>query len=305
MIWAVMAALIVLDAAGLKLAHLSIYPRSLISTLISISFMLALALIYTYVRRDRRIAVLAHMGAVIMGFAASTAILSYIVVTAHQPLIDPYLVAADRAMGLDWRSSYDWLHAHAFIKNILFWAYISLLTQMVALMLLLNFLRRPERGWEMIWLFVVSCAGCLIISAFWPAAGAFGYFQVEADRPYVKTFMALHNGTFSLIGKDPIQGIIQFPSFHAALAILYTYVTRGMRFLFPFFVVLNALLVIATPVIGGHHYADLWGGIALAILTIWIVQKFLSPLFMHDIAPAKASADMAQPEAVSSPAPPA
>ena len=85
--------------------------------------------------------------------------------------------------------------------------------------------------------------------------------------------MGLHDGTVRVIGDRHVEGVIQFPSFHMALAILLTYVTRGMPVLFLLFLEINTLLFISTPAVGGHHFADLWGGIVLALMTIFVVRK--------------------------------
>jgi hypothetical protein len=43
-----------------------------------------------------------------------------------------------------------------------------------------------------------------------------------------------------------VQGVATFPSFHAAGAIVYISAARGIRFLFPFFIVINILMLIST-----------------------------------------------------------
>jgi hypothetical protein len=120
---------------------------------------------------------------------------------------------------------------------------------------------------------MVSCAICEICSGLWPAVGAFGYYNIEMDRGYVQAFLGLRDGTITTIGDQRVQGIIQFPSFHMGLGMLLTYVARGMPILFIFLLEVNILLVLSTPHIGGHHFADLWGGIALAVASIVIVRK--------------------------------
>jgi membrane-associated phospholipid phosphatase len=69
-----------------------------------------------------------------------------------------------------------------------------------------------------------------------------------------------------------VQGVATFPSFHAAGAIVYISAVRGIRFLFPFFIVINILMLISTMPIGGHHLADMLSGIALALITIGTVR---------------------------------
>ena len=182
------------------------------------------------------------------------------------------MVAADRALGLDWLAAYKWVAAHPLLHKALWFGYSSVTIQIITLLLVMAYRGQSARSWEMLWLFVAACTICILFSGPWPAAGAFGYYHVETDNAYVQAFMALHAGTLRSIGETDVQGIVQFPSFHVALGIFLTYVTRGMPLLFLTFLELNILLFISTPAIGGHHFADLWGGIVLALITIFVVK---------------------------------
>ena len=268
-----MAALGVVDIVGLKAEGMRFVTHDFLADMCTVAILLGVTLVYTYIRPSPRIAEMAHMGAIFFSFAAVTATASYLAAGPHRPLIDDYLVAADQALGLDWMVSYKWVMAHPLVHKFLYFAYCTLIPQIIFLLLFLNFSGRCGRSWEMMWLFMVSCVICIAFSALWPAVGAFGHYHVEMDRAYVQVFMGLHDGTVRVIGDSHVEGILGFRSFHIALAILLTYVTRGMPILFLFFLEINTLLFIYTPAIGGHHFADIWGGIALALMTIFIVRK--------------------------------
>ena len=272
LIWSLLALLAVVDAVGLQAEDMSLAPRSLLTVILTIIILLILSMICKYFFRSVRIAEMTHMMAAALTFTSVTSIFSYLAVGWQRPLIDDYLVAADHALGLDWLASYKWVIAHPWIHEALSVAYSTLVPQIILLLLVLNFLGRCTRSWEMLWLYMVSCLLCILFSGFWPAVGAFGYYHIETDRPYVHVFMALHNGALRVIG-TPIQGIVQFPSFHVAAGILLTYVARGMWVLFLFLLEINILLLLSTPAVGGHHFADLWGGIVLALVTILAVKK--------------------------------
>ena len=276
-IWSVIGLMTVADAIGLKVQGMSLVLHALIANVAAISIIMGISFIYSCVRRSPRIAEMTHMMAILLAYTCSGAIASYIAATVHRPLFDAQLAAADRALGLNWIACYRWVAAHPHIEALFLTAYASLIPQLLFVIMMLNFKGFCARGWEVIWLFVVSCTGCLILSAIWPAAGAFGYYHIEANRPYVQVFLGLHNGAIKIIGNQPIQGIIQFPSFHVALAILLTYAARGFPILFITFLEINILLFLSTPAIGGHHFADLWGGVALALASIWLVRKVVSP----------------------------
>jgi hypothetical protein len=271
-VWGLMLALVVLDACGLRATGLSLAPGMLLATVMAVAALLALTAVYTRLRPEPRIAGLSHMAAVTLTFSAVTMVLSYVTVALKRPLIDSYLVSADRALGLDWPAVHTWVLAHPLFRDVLVLGYYTLVSQLILLLVVLNYLGDVARGWELQWLFMTACLGCLIFSALWPAAGAFGHFHAEADSRYVHAFISTRDGSLKVIGAEPVQGIIQFPSLHAALGIVYTYAARGIRYLFPLFVAVNVVLVVATVPVGGHHFADLWAGIALALATIAAVR---------------------------------
>ena len=283
LVWSLIALFGAGDIVGLKAEGMRFVPHDFLTNLFTVSILVTISIVYTYIRYSPRIAEMTHMAAVFLSFAAVTAMASYLVASWHRPLVDDYLVAADHAMGLDWLASYKWITAHPLIYKVLYFAYYTLIPQIIFLLIFLSFRGRCARSWEMIWLFIVSLTICIAFSALWPAVGAFGYYHVEADRDYVHVFMGLYNGTLRVIGDTRVQGIIQFPSFHVALGILLTYVARDVRILFMFFLALNILLFVSTPVIGGHHFADVWGGVVLALATILVVRKAFAAGLMPDI----------------------
>ena len=282
LVWSLMLLLVAVDAIGLKAEGITLVFRALLSNALSISVIVAMSAIYTYFRRISSIAEMTHMMAVILAFTASGSVCSYLVAALPRPLVDSYLAASDHALGLDWLATYKWVMAHQMIYKMLYVVYSSLVPQLLLLIFILNYRGRSARAWEMMWLFMVSCLICVVLSGIWPAVGAFGYYHVENDRAYVHVFMALHDGTLKIIGDTPIQGIIQFPSFHVALAILLTYAARGMPVLFIFYLELNTLVFLSTPSIGGHHFADLWGGIALAVVSILVVKKVFANILVPE-----------------------
>ena len=262
------------DTIGLRTAGIGVIPAVLWGIAARITFLLILALVYTYYRPDVRIAALAHTIAAILASIVAIGIFSYLTVIWGRPLIDAYLVAMDHALGLDWPTAYKWVIDHPLVYKALFLVYCSIGPQLIALIFVLNSAHRIERCWEMLWLYIIASVSTLPFSVLWPAAGAFGYFHIHNGDPYVDTFVALRNGTFKGF-TNVILGVIQFPSLHAAAAVIFPYAVRGLKYSFIFFLVLNMLMLAATPFIGGHHFADVWAGIVLAVMTILVVRKVL------------------------------
>lgn len=273
LVWFCMTALTVVDAAGLQATGLSLAPGTLTIAVVTTLLLLVLSAVYTYIRRDARIAALGHLAAVVLIFSAGAEIFSYIVVAHGGALVDAQLAAVDRALGFDWLAAYNAIAAHRWLHIGLILAYWCPPVQMIVLLVVLSFLGRTDRCWEMQWLFMIIATTAILLSGFYPAAGAFDFFQVQANEPYVKAFHDLRAGTLKTISKEDLQGIIQFPSLHISWVIIYTYAARRIKYLFPVLLAINALVAVATPAVGGHHLADLLAGAVLTLAAIVLVRK--------------------------------
>jgi hypothetical protein len=83
-----------------------------------------------------------------------------------------------------------------------------------------------------------------------------------------ETVLALRRGSLTVIDLDAINGIISFPSLHAAVAIIVPFTLRFNKPLFWAFVVLDAVMLVSAVPSGNHYLADVLGGVAVAVLAI-------------------------------------
>jgi len=279
-VWGCLALLVVADVIGLSIAGITLAHGTLTLAAVTVFFLLLLSAVYTVIRPDARIAALGHLAAVVLIFSAGAEILSYAAVSQGGPLVDAPLAAFDHMLGFDWRAVYDAIAAHRWLHIGLILAYWCPPGQMIFLLVVLCFLGRIDRCWEMQWLFMIIVTAAIILSTLFPAAGAFDFYQVQAHEPYVDAFHALRAGTFKIINKENLEGVIQFPSLHIAWAIIYTYAARRVKYLFPALLVINILVAIATPAIGGHHLTDIIAGAALTLAAIALVRHLTARGFL-------------------------
>ena len=271
--WSIIGLLTTADASWMALHHISTSIISLAIAVFFVAGLLGIQHLYSRLRPDERLALLAESTAKLLAYSFSVGVFSYFCTTWRLPLIDAWLSSADRAVGFDWLSLYTWIGHHRIIKAILLLAYSSLVAQIGFLMIWMISTRRYERAQTLLWLYITSGLCSILVSSLLPAVGAFGYYATATDTPYVQQFYMLRNGGVKVIDLFDLQGVIQFPSFHFALAVICTYVTRGIRLLFPTFAFLNFLVILSTPVIGGHFLADIWGGAILIFPIIYVVQR--------------------------------
>ena len=71
------------------------------------------------------------------------------------------------------------------------------------------------------------------------------------------------------------QGLITFPSFHSCAAIAFIYASFPFKKWRYVSCVVNTLMLLSTPFIGGHYLIDTIGGIIIASLIIVLVERLL------------------------------
>lgn len=205
---------------------------------------------------------------------------SYLATATTRPLIDADLAAIDARLGFIWTEWAATLNANTIVSAALAGAYASIGPQLILIPVLLVFVRN-ERLFQFVALFGI--AGLLTVTAmfFMPTAGAFDYFKPASD--ILNQFNSADGGGHltqfrALRSMQPFRisvlaGIVTFPSFHAALGLLFIYITRGIRFAAPIFLILNLSMIISTVPVGGHYLTDVIAGIVVALAAISVVRR--------------------------------
>src|SRR5262249_43347877 len=102
------------------------------------------------------------------------------------------------------------------------------------------------------------------------------YALTAADSPHVlptvstswPVFHGLRDGSFRALVAVGSEGIITFPSLHAALAVILIIALWPIRMLRWVILVLNTVMLVATPIDGSHYFIDVIAGIAVAVLAV-------------------------------------
>jgi len=246
---------------------------------ISLPFMLG-SVLYEQIRKNPSIGSMLFGFGFLLIFAASANVMSYFGLTITGPRIDEPLAAIDRAMGVDWPGLMLFATSHPTFNSVLRFAYNISIYEALLLMLLWGW-NDHRRSTEQICLTLV--VGGLTTTIIWILAPSFGAFTIYTlpSSPAMKQALALNADYAHLllnlwshgpghISPLTVKGLVGFPSFHAAQAIIATWYARRTKFLFYPFVIFNILTIISTPIQGGHHVVDVIGGFAVATFAIWL-----------------------------------
>jgi hypothetical protein len=238
------------------------------SVVLCIAVLAAVALAYGISGRSDSLSHMAYFGMLWIAFSMAGAILTYMATTPGLPLLDEQFTQMDRLLGFDWLDFYNAVQHRPGLSRLLGLAYGSLLPQIVVAIVYFSTIGRHDRSYELWWTAFVTLAATAALSGLFPAAGTFHHYGLALDS----AVLALRDGSVVHFAVREMQGIVTFPSYHAVMAILLTYAYRGTRF-FKAAAVLNGLMLVATPVYGGHYLVDLIGGGVITVLSIWAFRR--------------------------------
>jgi membrane-associated phospholipid phosphatase len=241
-------------------------------------------------RHDERLAAGLESTAQLIAFAAVGAPLSYLAAATGGaiPLQDHVFDAMDRALGFDWMALLHWLNDAPVTFGGLRLIYSSLLPQMTIAVLCLAFSGRLEWLRTFMLAFIFAALATIAISAVLPAAGVWLHYGLTgADArvvPVVHTvwpvFTGLRDGSVRALVAVGAEGVITFPSLHAALAVIMIAALWPIAWLRWPVLILNTVMLAATPIDGAHYLVDVFAGVAIAggsLLAAWAVVKRARP----------------------------
>ena len=286
--WLPIAAMGSLLALGLPFTGLSLEPVAYGVTLAVAAVLLALAYGHRIVKGEladpKLLFSLGTIGQIILT-CAIVGPLSYVAAKLNWPLQDQALLAIDRALGLDPEPIARYVNDHPWLADCLARGYglikLPLLGIPVVLALTAHYMRLQLFMLAM----SLALAVTIAISAVVPAIGTYWGLQLSAAHfPEINTavyagqlrdILALRDGSLHELQLFFLAGIVSFPSFHAASAVLYMWALWPVRGLGGIAAALNLLMIAATPVIGAHYVIDVAGGIAVAAASIWTAKFYL------------------------------
>ncbi len=208
-------------------------------------------------------------------FSITVNILDYqLTGTVVLPEWDSHFAAWDLAIGFHWLDWYHFVLAHPAFHTILQTVYGLLSPEIILLFLALPLSGHVRQGRRLLWWYMVSALVTITVGILLPARGAFVYYHlpIAAHTGYVPVMADLRNGTLSTINILQSQGLVVFPSFHAALAVLCAAAAWSWKWLRYPFLLLNGLIIVSAPSQGGHYGVDVIAGILLALITILFVR---------------------------------
>lgn len=216
--------------------------------------------------------------------------LSYVVNALEWPLQDQALLRIDRAFGLDPQWIAAFVNHNSWLVRIMDIGYDFIKWPLLAIPIILTMTLRLVRLQHFVLSLSIALVGTIVISALIPAIGTYyglGVLPAEAfplvdSSNYamqLRDIEALRDGSLRQLELYKLAGIVSFPSFHTASAILYIWALWPVRNLRWIAIIVNSWMIVATPVVGAHYIIDIIGGIGVAIGSI-LLAKHIAQLWI-------------------------
>jgi membrane-associated phospholipid phosphatase len=151
---------------------------------------------------------------------------------------------------------------------------------------------RYHRLQEFTMAFALALIVTTTVSGLVPAVGAYEQVGIHmpaladlAARPFLdetrSLFDQVRDGTLRQLNILGLAGLVTFPSFHAASAVLYAWALWPVRWIRPFVILANGAMLASTPIDGGHYFIDLAAGMAVAAGAIVAARAVSHRLARH------------------------
>lgn len=284
LIYAFLAAVSLATAAGLLLLRFTIDPGVFLYALWSawlwLGGILAKRVGHTRIGGAAEVAGLVYGGA----FAFVFGILCLTTLATSDQ--DAALYRADLALGFDWRAFAEWIRPHDLTQSILTAVYRSLVWQPAVVIALLFAAGRGQRAWRLAAAWFASLLLCSAFYPFLPAQGPMVYFHFqEAQFPGLLTDWPWKFGPIINAVRDQglrhiepaiLTGLITFPSFHVAAAVILGWAAWPVRYLGPVLVVLNTLMGVSAIICGPHYLVDIISGVGAGLVGIVLSKPMVA-----------------------------
>ena len=228
-------------------------------------------------RNERVIAEFVFLVGIMVLFTNVGSLMQYGAIAIGFPYADWWLAAADAALGVHVPVLAVWTGAHPFFDLVMRVSYASLIAQFFLTIIVLAAYRDRPRVWEFAFHFhvcLIITLGALIIC---PAICPPAYFQFQPTigmTRVIQQIRQLHEGTMKMVRFDQLEGLVSFPSFHAAGGLIVTWAFRDRKRFFVPFAVLNIALIASTFMSGVHYLIDTVASVPLFAFSVFVYGRW-------------------------------
>lgn len=174
--------------------------------------------------------------------------LTYIAASADLPLHDATLARWDQLLGLDWTAYYRFITARPTLVQYAYFFYAMITWPTMGVPLILGLTKNYVRLQHFTMACILTVCVTAVVSALVPAFGTYQQYGLPTDFSgfnatgylvQLDRLPLVRDGTIRILNISHLGGIITFPSFHAAAAILVLWGFWGVWWMRPLTLITN------------------------------------------------------------------
>jgi membrane-associated phospholipid phosphatase len=181
------------------------------------------------------------------------------------PFADPWLSAVDKALGFNFVALDSWMHGRLYDQ-----IYHSFGWQAALIIPILIVVRRDV--WALVYALTFAMMLTYLLYPLAPAMGPRVFYGLVPADPQTLMIRAMRDQHVRTITRQMIVGMVSFPSFHAATAVIFAWAMWPVRLLRWPFLALNGAVLLTTMTEGDHYLVDVIAGIAVAAVAICLCR---------------------------------
>jgi membrane-associated phospholipid phosphatase len=276
-LWWGVVLVMVTAAIGIVATGLSVDFRSNPTLLTLVAAYAATTFFYRSIRFDERLSQALSTVAQLLLIVVFGLLCSYAAAVTAMPYRDAELLAIDQWLGFDRTSYVNFFTDSPWKVHLSNFVYLAMLPQLAIVPLALIITSRMEQLQRFIAAYGIALISTIAIFVLVPVVGAFVYFDLTPDQyaalpievyTPARTLDALRSGAMKTIRLDDLEGLIAFPSFHTAAAILYAWALWPVKSIRWPIAALNVAIISTTPIGGAHYATDVIAGAIVALGSI-------------------------------------
>ncbi len=275
-------ALVSAAASGLRFNHSS----SFLEPVGGIVAVFGLLNLYQGVRMPDNKRLIFMLNILMLYFTTSFIFLVYQYAMALLPgyAVSDLIHNGDALVGFEWIKFSEIVHSVPYLSETLGFCYKNWIREIFVVMMVLTYFRRFDRLKELSVAYIFTGMAAITVSGLLYSQSydaLVAYSTPGAHLPTGFTHEVFDKADGLRQGRDHtldfarLVGLVCFPSFHAGAAVLLATAMRGIRWLWPLFLVFNVLVVLGTLTEGGHNLTDVIGGCLIAITAAGAAQAYL------------------------------
>lgn len=238
---------------------------------------------YSIHRGEKRLALALTASGLFIIFTLVASVFNYLLLPIRSAPLDLIFVRIDALFGYSWPNAVNIAARWPVVTKVLFFVYFSSLPQLVFVVLLLSFLGKEYDLWHFLLTGVLGVMGCIAIWAIFPTFGPSTLYAISPEilskidlgvtHEYGAELLQLGRNGPGYLSPSHVLGLIGFPSFHTVMACMSVVFLLRFKLAATFALLLNAAMIPAILVHGGHHLSDLFGGVAMFALAYAVAGR--------------------------------